>query len=205
MMKLYGYPQTRSTRVTWALEETGAEYEYALVNLKAGEHKQPAFLAINPFGKIPSLVDDDHVISESSAICTYIAEKFPAAKLIPRNVKSRAEYFQWLFFVVSELEVHLWTAAKHNRLLPEDKKVPAVVNTSFWEFGKAAAVLSAHLKDHQYIAGDQFSSADIVCVSVLHWAHHQEVPLDKTLLNYMHTLSERPALARARKREAEAT
>ena len=84
MMKLYGYPQTRSTRVAWALEETGAEYEYGLINLKAGEHKQPAFLAINPFGKIPSLVDDGHVMSESSAICTYIAEKFPAAKRYKR-------------------------------------------------------------------------------------------------------------------------
>lgn len=205
MMKLYGYPQTRSTRVAWALEETGAEYEYGLINLKAGEHKQPAFLAINPFGKIPSLVDNGHVMSESSAICTYVAEKFPAAKLIPSDTKGRAEYFQWLFFVVSELEVHLWTAAKHDRLLPEDKKVPAVVSTSFWEFEKAAAVLSAYLKDRQYLAGDQFSAADIICVSVLHWANHQKVQLDDTLLNYMNKHSDRPALARARKREAEAT
>jgi len=205
MIKLYGFPQTRSSRVTWALEEAGAEYEYELVNLRAGEHKQPTFLAINPFGKIPTLVDDGHAISESAAICTYIAEKFPAARLIPNDAKSRAEYFQWLFFVVSELEVHLWTAAKHDRLLPEDKKVPAVVSTSFWEFEKAAAVLSAQLKNQQYIAGNQFSAADIVCVSVLHWAHHQKVPLDDTLLSYMNKLSERPALTRARKREADAT
>ena len=201
MMKLYGYPQTRSTRVAWALEETGAEYEYGLINLKAGEHKQSAFLAINPFGKIPSLVDDGHVMSESSAICTYVAEKFPDAKLIPSDAKGRAEYFQWLFFVVSELEVHLWTAAKHDRLLPEDKKVPAVVSTSFWEFEKAAAVLSAHLKNREHLLGDQFSAADIICVSVLQWAHHVKVPLDDILLNYMNKLSERPALARARKRE----
>lgn len=205
MIKLYGFPQTRSVRVAWALEEANAEYEYGLVNLRTGEHKQPAFLAINPFGKIPSLVDDGLVISESAAICTHIAEKFPAAKLIPTDAKGRAAYFQWLFFVVSELEVHLWTAAKHDRLLPEDKKVPAVVSTSFWEFEKAAAVLSAHLKDQQYIAGNQFSAADIVCVSVLHWAHHQKVPLDDTLLSYMNKLSERPALTRARKREADAT
>ena len=204
MIKLYGHPQTRSSRVAWALGEAGAEYEYGLVNLQAGEHGKPAFLAINPFGKVPSLVDDGQVISESAAICTYIAEKFPAAKLIPIDAKTRAEYFQWLLFVVSELEVHLWTAAKHDRLLPEDKKVPAVVGTSFWEFEKAAAVLSAHLKNRQYIAGDQFSAADIICVSVLHWAHHVKVPLDETLLNYMNKLSERPALARARKREAEA-
>jgi glutathione S-transferase len=110
MIKLYGFPQTRSSRVAWALEEAGAEYEYELVNLRAGEHKQPGFLAINPFGKIPTLLDDGHAISESAAICTYIAEKFSAAKLIPIDIKARSEYFQWLFFVVSELEVHLWTA-----------------------------------------------------------------------------------------------
>ena len=79
------------------------------------------------------------------------------------------------------------------------------MSTSFWEFEKAAAVLSAYLKDRQYLAGDQFSAADIICVSVLHWAHHQKVQLDDTLLNYMNKHSDRPALARARKREAEAT
>lgn len=204
MIKLYGYPQTRSVRVAWALEEAGAEYEYELINLRAGDHKKPAFLAINPFGKIPTLVDDGQAISESAAICTHIAEKFPAAKLIPSSSKARAEYFQWLFFVVSELEVHLWTAAKHDHFLPEDKRIPAVANTSYWEFEKAAAVLSTHLKGRQYLAGDQFSAADIICVSVLHWAHHVKVPLDDTLLNYMNKLSERPALASARKREAEA-
>lgn len=204
MMKLYGYPQTRSARVAWALEEANAEYEYDLINLQAGDHKKPAFLAINPFGKIPTLADNGKVISESAAICTYIAEKFPAAQLIPTDAQSRAEYFQWLFFVVSELEMHLWTAAKHERFLPEDKKIPAVAKTSYWEFEKAAAVLSAHLNGRQYIAGDHFSAADIICVSVLHWAHHVKVPLNEILLSYMNRLSERPALAKARKREAEA-
>lgn len=205
MIKLYGFPKTRSVRAAWALEEAGADYEYTLVNLLKGEHKQAAFLTINPFGKIPSLVDDSIVISESAAICTHIAEKFPAAKLIPTDAKGRTEYFQWLFFVVSELEVHLWTAAKHDRFLPEDKRIPAIANTSFWEFEKAAAVLSTHLKGRQYIAGEQFSAADIICVSVLHWAHHVKITLDDTLLNYMNRLSERPALIKARKREADAT
>lgn len=204
MIKLYGFPQTRSVRAAWALEEAGAKYEYGLVNLRTGEHKQAAFLAINPFGKIPSLVDDGLVISESAAISTHIAEKFPAARLIPMDAKGRAEYFQWLFFIVSELEVHLWTAAKHDRFLPEDKRIPEIANTSYWEFEKAAAVLSTRLKDRQYIAGEQFSAADIICVSVLHWAHHVKVNLDDTLLSYMNRLSERPALARARAREADA-
>ncbi len=204
MIKLYGYPRTRSARVAWALEEAGAEYEYIAINLQAGEHKKPAFLKINPFGKIPALIDDDLILSESAAICTYIAEKFPASKLIPKTPQGRAEYFHWLFFVVSELETHLWTAAKHDRILPEDKRVSAVIKTCEWEFAKAADLLSQHLSQHAYLANNEFSAADIVCTSILQWAHHAGFALDDTLMKYMNRLSERPALIKARKREAEA-
>ncbi len=204
MIKLYGYPRTRSARVAWALEEASAEYEYIPINLQAGEHKKPAFLKINPFGKIPALIDDDLILSESAAICTYIAEKFPASKLIPKTPQGRAEYFHWLFFVVSELETHLWTAAKHDRILPEDKRVSAVIKTCEWEFAKAADLLSQHLSQHAYLANDEFSGADIVCVSILQWAHHAGFALDDTLMKYMNLLSERPAFIKARKREAEA-
>ena len=204
MIKLYGYPRTRSARAAWALEEAGAEYEYTAINLQAGEHKKPAFLKINPFGKIPALIDGDLILSESAAICTYIAEKFPAANLIPSTAQGRAEYFHWLFFVVSEVEAHLWTAAKHGRLLPEDKKVPAVIATCEWEFAKAATLLSQYLSQHAYLADNAFSAADIVCVSVLQWAHHAGFDLDDTLISYMNRLSERPALIKARKREADA-
>jgi len=204
MIKLYGYPRTRSARVAWALEEASAEYEYIPINLQAGEHKKPAFLKINPFGKIPALIDDDLILSESAAICTYIAEKFPAAKLIPNTSQGRAEYFHWLFFVVSELETHLWTAAKHDRILPKDKRVSAVIKTCEWEFAKAATLLSQHLSQHAYLANNEFSAADIVCTSILQWAHHVGFALDDTLMKYMNRLSERPALIKARKREAEA-
>jgi glutathione S-transferase len=202
MIKLYGYPRTRSARVAWALEEAGAEYEYIAINLQAGEHKKPAFLKINPFGKIPALIDDNLILSESAAICTYIAEKFPSAKLIPTTSQGRAEYFHWLFFVVSELETHLWTAAKHDRILPEDKRVSAVIKTCEWEFAKAADLLSQHLSQHAYLANDEFSAADIVFVSILQWAHHAGFALDDILLGYMNRLSERPALTKARRREA---
>ena len=204
MIKLYGYPRTRSARVAWALEEASAEYEYIPINLQAGEHKKPAFLKINPFGKIPALIDGDLILSESAAICTYIAEKFPAAQLIPNTSQGRAEYFHWLFFVVSELETHLWTAAKHDRILPEDKRVSAVIKTCEWEFAKAATLLSQHLSQHAYLANNEFSAADIVCVSILQWAHHAGFALDDILLAYMNRLSERSALTKARKREAEA-
>ena len=96
------------------------------------------------------------------------------------------------------------SAAKHGRILPEDKRVPAVIDTCEWEFAKAASLLSQHLSQHAYLANDEFSAADIVCVSILQWAHHAGFTLDDILLGYMNRLSERPALIKARKREAEA-
>src|ERR1039457_1163771 len=95
MIRIYGFPNTRSTRATWALEEAQADYEFILVNLSKGEHKKPEFLKVNPGGKVPALVDGDLVLTESAAICTYIGEKFPASGLVPTQAVERAHYFQW--------------------------------------------------------------------------------------------------------------
>jgi glutathione S-transferase len=206
MIKVYGYPATRSTRVTWALEEAGAKYEFIPVNLRAGEHKKLAFLSINPFGKVPALVEDNLILTESPAIGTYIAEKFPDANLIPpvSQPQARAQYFQWMFFSVSELETHLWTAAKHKNYLPEDKRVSAVVDTCIWEFEKASEILASHLQQQAFIAGENFTAADILCVAILNWAASEGIKLHDALAEYRLRISARPALARARKREADA-
>src|SRR6266581_3450699 len=79
MITLYGCPTTRSTRAAWALEEAGAEYAYVRLDLSKGDGRQPAYLAINPGGKVPTLVDGDLRLTESAAICTYIGDNFPAA------------------------------------------------------------------------------------------------------------------------------
>src|SRR5262245_27263054 len=76
-MKLYGFGPTRSLRALWCLRELGADFEFVPVNLLAGEHGRPEFLALNPAGKLPVLVDGDSVITESAAIVLYLAEKYP--------------------------------------------------------------------------------------------------------------------------------
>ena len=82
-MKVFGHPMTRSTRVVWVIEEAGANYEYEKVNLLKGEGRQPDYLRFNPLGKVPTLLDGELVLTESAAICTHIAERFPEAGLIP--------------------------------------------------------------------------------------------------------------------------
>ncbi len=203
MMKLYGTPNTRSTRVAWALEEAGAEYEFILVQLAKGEHKQPAFLSVNPAGKVPTLVDGDLVLSESAAICTYIGDKFPQSGLVPpvSDPANRALYLQWCFFAMTELEPPLWAMARHTRLYPKERQVPAVVETCKWEFERAATVLSQHLQGREYAVGSSFTAADIILTRILNWARGQEITLNETLGNYTDRMLARPAVARANSRE----
>lgn len=200
-MRIYGCLRTRSVRALWALEEAGAQYDYVHVDLRKGEGRKPPFLQINPGGKVPALVDGEVVLTESGAICVYIAETFPAAKLIPAAVRERAQCRQWCFFVLSELEQPLWTLAKHTFALPEQRRVPAIMDTARWEFGKAADVLAQGLGDREFIAGDAFSIADLLIAHTLSWAQAHNIELHRSLQSYAERMLSRPALARAQQRE----
>lgn len=205
MIQIYGFPFTRSTRATWALEEVGAEYQFIPVNLALGEHKKPEFLKVNPGGKVPALVDGDLILTESAAICTYIGEKFPVSGLVPSDIADRAHYFQWCFFAMSELETPLWTKAKHTQFLPEERRVPAVAETCDWEFLRAANTLAQHLEGREYVVGNRFTAADILLGGTLNWARKADVNLGSAVLEaYADRIAARPALIRAREREAKA-
>ena len=205
MITIYGCPFTRSTRATWALEEIGAEYDFVPVNLSKGEHKKPEFLKINPGGKVPVLVDGDFVLTESAAIVTYIGEKFPSSGLVPADIADRAHYFQWNFFNMTELEAPLWVMAKHTSLLPEARRLPAVADTCIWEFHRATAILAQHMEGREYAVGDRFTAADILLGGTLNWARKSEISLASAVLDaYADRILARPALAKARAREAKA-
>src|ERR1700731_2320465 len=90
-MKLFEFAPTRSIRVRWTLQELEIDFDAATVNLVAGEHRQPAFLKINPAGKVPALVDGDLVLTESVAIVLYLADKYPEKKLVPADPEQRAQ------------------------------------------------------------------------------------------------------------------
>lgn len=207
MFQVYGCPRTRSTRVVWALEEAGAEYEYQKVDLFAGEGRQPAYLALNPGGKVPALADGDLVLTESAAICTYIGDAFPSSGLTPPfDSPERARYNQWCFFAMCELEQPLWTIAKHRFALPESRRVSAVIDTAAWEFAIAAKVLATGLGGREFLIAERFTAADILVAHTLSWAQSFELPLGHTVLEaYVERLLARPALARATLREQDAT
>ncbi len=205
MLQVYGCLNTRSSRVVWALEEAGATYDYHKINLFAGEGRKPNYLAINPGGKAPALVDGDLILTESAAICTYVGDCFPASGLTP-SVGSweRAQYNQWCFFVISELEQPLWTIAKHRFALPEKRRVPEVIETARWEWDVAAKVLAVGLGEREFLVGGRLTIADILAAQTLAWARAFEIPISHALLDaYANRLLARPALARALAREEE--
>lgn len=205
-MTLYSCPQTRGTRVTWMLEEVGAEYAYVKVDLMSGAGWRAPFVELNPGGKVPVLVDGGLVLTESAAICTYLGDRFPDAGLVPEpRTARRAQYDSWCFFVLSELEQPLWTAAKHSFALPEKHRVPAVIDTARWEFSVAAKVLARGLGESPYILGDAFTAADILIAHTLSWARHVDFDSgSESLTAYADRVLGRPALARARERETRA-
>ena len=201
-MKLYGHPNSRATRALWALEEVQADYEYVHVDLKTGQGRSESYLALNPAGKVPTLVDGDLVITESAAICLYLGDKFPQSGLTPPiGTAERAECYCWVSFAISELEQPLWTIAKHRFVLPEEKRVPAILQTAFWEFSIAASVLAKGLANRHYAAGEKFSVADILLSHTLAWARSTRIELGHEILNdYADRILNRPALASARER-----
>jgi glutathione S-transferase len=201
-MKLYGCPNSRSLRAVWALEEAAADYEYVPVDLFKGEARTPEFLALNPAGKLPVLVDGGLTLTESAAIVNYVSDRFPASKLVPQSAAARADCLRWMFFATTELEQPLWTIAKHRFALPKARRVGGIENTAQWEFAIAAQQLDTAVGEREFICGNAFTGADILLAHTLAWARSAKITLESPRLTaYMERLLARPALARARRRE----
>lgn len=205
-LKVYGFPNTRSLRVTWVLEELGMEYEYHLVDMTKGESQSPAYLDVNPAGKVPALSVDGSYLTESAAILNFLGALKPEAGLIPdTSPLRRAFYDQWSIFAVTELEQPLWTIGKNKFALPKEHRCPDIFATAEWEFQKALKLFSNGLGENDYILGADFSAADILLGHTLFWgmAFKQNIEQDN-LKAYIGRLGVRPALSAARTREQQA-
>lgn len=207
MYAIYGMPRTRSTRVTWALEEIGADYRYHLVDLLKGEGQSAEFLKLNPYGKVPVLVAGDLVLTESAAICTYLGDCHPESGLVPQaGTVERAKYDQWCYFVLAELEQPLWTIHKHRFVFPDEKKVPQMLEVAPWEFKRAVDVLAMGLGERQYLVGDSFSMADILVAHTMTWARAMKLKYESPELEaYEQRICGREAFTRAKQREKAAS
>ena len=189
-MKLYGTPPTRAIRVLWLLNELGVDCEVIGLNpMDPG----PEFLALNPAGKLPMLVDGDLVLTESAAIPLYLAEKYPEKGLIPTDLADRAQMYRWIFFLVTEIEQPLWRIALNTTIYPEENRVPADIENATRDCKKMAAVFEDHMTDRDFVAGDRLSVADFMAAYTLDWANEAKMLADAPRLrSYLATMYARP-------------
>lgn len=193
MITLYGTPPTRLLRVTWLLNELGLEYESHPIDLMQGEHLQPDFLALNPAAKVPVLVDGSLVLTESSAIQLYLAEKYPEAGFIPHALEDRAQMYRWIFFLVTEIEQPLWRIARQTFIYPEDKRAPGDVEIAREECLEMVAVLERHMAQREFIVADRLTVADFNAAYTLDWANEEQMLESAPRLSaYLKTMYSRP-------------
>lgn len=192
-MRLYEFPPTRSIRVRWTLQELDVPFESVTVNLIAGDHRKPEFLALNPAAKIPVLVDGDVVLTESVASVMYLADKYPEQALLPSSLAARGQAYRWLLFAATELEQPLWRIARHTNIYPEEQRLPADVAIAGREFVEMAAVLARHMEGREFIVGAHAGVVDFVTAYTLDWANEARLLGDYPGLRaYMERMYARP-------------
>ncbi|RLV60245.1 glutathione S-transferase family protein [Parashewanella curva] len=198
MITLHGTPKSRALRVSWLLEELNLDWTFSYLDFSKGANRSPEYLALNPSGKMPVLQDGDLVITESAAICMYLAEKYGHGKLLPKaGTLESARHHEWISFIITEFEQPLWSMGKHKFALPAEVRIADMRNTAIWEFNKAAELAENKLPDSLYLLGDELTVADILLAQTLLWAQVFEQTLPPKLTAYFERMQQLPSLARA--------
>jgi glutathione S-transferase len=169
-MKLYGIPPTRALRALWLLNELDLDCEIVTINLAEDEHLQPEFLKINPFGKVPVLVDKDVIVAESGAIPLYLAERYGQGRFIPASVEDRAAMYRWMFFLVTEIEQPLWRVALHTFIYVEADRRPDEIPLAERDCRQMLAPLDRHMSNREFFVGSTATVADFIGAFTLDWA-----------------------------------
>ncbi|KZL49939.1 glutathione S-transferase family protein [Nodularia spumigena] len=180
MLKLYGGARSRASIVQWYLEELGVSYEFVMLDMQAGEHKQPEYLKINPMAKVPAIVDGDFQLWESGAILLYLADKYGKT---PLSLEDRGIFSQWVLFGNSTLATGIFLEANREREMP-----------------RLLTPLNEIFERQSFLLGEEFTVADVAVGSMLAYIPIM-LKLDLSdypgVLNYIKRMSERPAFQKS--------
>jgi glutathione S-transferase len=200
VIRLYGIPASRALRSLWAIEEVGVEYEHVPTNF-LGDSKKPEYLAINPNGRIPTLVDGDVTLFESMAINLYLARKYDGG-LQPKTLEDEARAVQWSFWGMTELEPPLMQMVLNKVMLPEPKRDADAVKAAEAAIRKPLGVLDGAVARRSHLLGDTFTIADLNVASVLSVAQFVGFDFSEfaNVQRWYDACTARPAFARARSR-----
>ena len=202
MLKIYGWKRSRAARCMWVMEELGLDYEQIPLNPHAGETRTPEYLALNPSGKIPTLVHDDFVLTESMAINWYLASSFPGT-LLPGGPRHGATVQQWTSWAITELEPPVVAIMREGRR-PKDEIDEARIEA--WRagiYGILEAVLEPHLNRHEFLLpGSAFTLADLNVASVASTLQVFDIGLDghPGIADWMQRCFSRDAWARVQQK-----
>jgi len=163
-LTIYGMPASRAFRCLWAAHELGLAYDNLPYNFLGPETKEAAFLAINPNGTVPAIVDDGFPLFESLAINLYLARK--AGKLWPDGLQAEALVLQWSFWAATELEPWLGAWFYHTTFLPPAERKAEVAADAASKLPKRLEVLEKSLARRDFLVGDQFTIADLNVAAV---------------------------------------
>ena len=196
MIHVYYWPTVNGRKITIALEEMGLPYDTRIVNFRKGETTSPAFLRINPNGKIPAMEDDDVpglLLWESAAILQYLAEK--SGKLLPKETKARYDVLKWLVFQAASVGPMLGQLAHFHDYAKEP--VPYALNRYLRECDRIYSVMEGRLGESDYLGGPEFSIADISCWTWIHPGRQEQRWEDWPNLHRWHqAIAARPAVQR---------
>ena len=190
-------PNSRSGGTLVLLEELGADYELKVLNLKTGEQRQPAYLAVNPMGKVPAILHGDALVTEQVAVYLYLADLYPEAGLAPAiGDPLRGPYLRWMAFYGSSFEPALVDKAM--------KRDPAPASTSpYGDYDTVFKTLTDQMAKGPYLLGERFSAVDVLWGTALRWTTLfglvPDLPVTKA---YIERVMARPAVARATKIDA---
>ncbi len=191
-IELYYTPHTRSTRPRWLLEELAQPYRIHPVELFAGESNP-----LHPLGSVPAVRIDGETLIESGAICHWLADCQPEKRLAPAmNEPMRARYEQWMFFVAATLEPPAFDILLHTQILPEKKRIAAIVPFATRRYQQILRMLAKELDHDGYLLGENFSCADIMLGTTLTWLP-ESLERHPSLTAYTQRVTARPAYQRA--------
>jgi glutathione S-transferase len=194
---LFHSPNTRSTGALILLEELGAPYTLHAVNMKAGDQRKPAYLAVNPMGKVPAIKHGDALVTEQGAIYIYLADLFPKAGITPAIGDAlRGPFIRWLVYYGSSFEPAIVDKAM--------KRAPAPLAMSpYGDFDTMLKTVSDQLQRGPYICGEKFTAADVLWGTAMKWMlDFKLVPDSAEFTTYRDRIISRPAFKKVAEMDA---
>jgi glutathione S-transferase len=192
VIQLYTNPMSRGQIARWMLEEIGQPYETHILDYASGM-KAPAYLAINPMGKVPAIVHMGKIVTECAAICAYLADAFPQAGLLPTDGE-KADYFRWFFFAAGPVEAAVTNKAAGFEIAPERERM-----FGYGSYERTVEALTGAVTGRDFICGTRFTAVDVYLGSQVLWGtQFGTIPNNPAFEAYCARLSARPAYQKAK-------